>query len=130
MCSRSAPTDSPAAPAPISTSVPGSSRPMRERGFTLIELLLTVAIIGIAAGIVSLSVRSNETRKLSEEGDRLAALFRMASSEARVGGRSLVWEADLSGYRFRPLVADATYALREELARQRAWPVQVRRVEA
>jgi general secretion pathway protein H len=102
---------------------------MRERGFTLIELLLTVAIIGIAAGIVSLSVRGNETRKLSEEGDRLAALFRMASSEARVGGRSLVWEADLSGYRFRPLVADASYSLREELARERHWPVEVRRVE-
>jgi general secretion pathway protein H len=102
---------------------------MRERGFTLIELLLTVAIIGIAAGIVSLSVRGNETRKLSEEGDRLAALFRMASSEARVGGRSLVWEADLSGYRFRPLVADASYSLREELARERRWPVEVRRVE-
>src|SRR3954469_24993708 len=129
MCSRSAPTDSPAAPAPISTSVPGSSRPMRERGFTLIELLLAVAIIGIAAGIVSVSVRGNETRKLSEEGDRLAALFRMASSEARVGGRSLVWEADLSGYRFRALLADGTYSLREELARERHSPFELSRVE-
>ena len=100
------------------------------RGFTLIELLLTVAIIGIAAGVVSLSVRGAEARKLNEEGDRLAALFRMAASEARVGGRALVWQADLSGYRFRPLVVDASYAMREELARERAWPVPVRRVEA
>jgi general secretion pathway protein H len=99
-------------------------------GFTLIELLLTVAIIGIAAGIVSLSVRGADARKLDEEGDRLAALFRMAASEARVGGRALVWEADLSGYRFRPLVADATYPMREELARERSWAVPVRRVEA
>ena len=103
---------------------------MRPRGFTLIELLLTVAIIGIAAGVVSLSVRGAEARKLNEEGDRLAALFRMAASEARVGGRALVWQADLSGYRFRPLVVDASYAMREELARERAWPVPVRRVEA
>jgi len=103
---------------------------MMARGFTLIELLLTVAIIGIAAGIVSLSVRGAEARKLNEEGDRLAALFRMAASEARVGGRALVWQADLSGYRFRPLVVDATYAMREELARERAWPVPMRRVEA
>src|SRR5437762_1363545 len=73
------------------------------RGFTLIELLLAVAIIGITAGIVSLSVRGADAGKLAEEGDRLAALFRMAASEARVGGRSLVWEADLAGYRFRPL---------------------------
>ena len=99
-------------------------------GFTLIELLLTVAIMGIAAGIVTLSVRGAEARKLDEEGDRLAALFRMAASEARVGGRALVWEADLSGYRFRPLVADAAYPMREELARERSWPVPVRRVEA
>src|SRR2546423_11173392 len=98
---------------------------MRHRGFTLIELLLTVAIIGIAAGIVTLSVRGSEMRKLTEEGDRLAALFRMAASEARVGGRTLVWEADVSGYRFRPLVADSTYPLRDELARDRAWGVHV-----
>ena len=99
---------------------------MRERGFTLIELLLTVAIIGVAAGIVTLSVRGAEMRKLSEEGDRLAALFRMAASEARVGGRTLVWQADLSGYRFRPLVADSGYLMREELSRERPWGVEVR----
>lgn len=103
---------------------------MRPRGFTLIELLLTVAIIGIAAGIVSLSVRGAESRKLTEEGDRLAALFRMAASEARVGGRTLVWEADLSGYHFRPLVADSGYVLRDELARDRSWGVDVRAVNA
>src|SRR5260221_7470343 len=111
MCSRLAPTGSRAAPAPISTSVPGSSRRMRSHGFTLIELLLAVAIIGITAGIVSLSVRGADARKLAEEGDRLAALFRMAASEARVGGRSLVWGARPSGHLFRPLVAHATYAL-------------------
>lgn len=103
---------------------------MRPRGFTLIELLLTVAIIGVAAGIITLSVRGAETRKLTEEGDRLAALFRMAASEARVGGRTLVWEADLSGYRFRPLVADNTFALREELARDRRWGIEVRKIDA
>ncbi len=102
---------------------------MRVRGFTLIELLLTVAIIGIAAGVISLSVRGAESRKLAEDGDRLAALFRMASSEARVGGRSLVWEADLSGYRFRPLDPDNTFTLREELARERPWGVRLRDVE-
>jgi general secretion pathway protein H len=98
----------------------------RTAGFTLIELLLTVAIIGIAAGVVSLSVRSTETRRLTQEGDRLAALFRIAQSEARVGGRLVVWEADLAGYRFRPLAGEA---LREELARERRWPFEVQRVE-
>ena len=78
---------------------------MRHRGFTLIELLLTVAIIGIAAGIVTLSVRGSEMRKLTEEGDRLAALFRMAASEARVGGRAAPFndrkQFTLEGHGFR-----------------------------
>jgi len=95
------------------------------RGFTLIELLLTVAIIGVAAGVVTLSVSSTETRKLAQEGDRLAALFRMAQAEARAGGRALVWEADLAGYRFRPLVPGE---LPEDLARERRWSVPVQRV--
>jgi hypothetical protein len=69
-------------------------------------------------------------RQLTQEGDRLAALFRIAASEARVGGRTLVWEADLEGYRFRPLVADSGYLLREELARDRSWGVEVRAVDA
>ena len=58
-------------------------------GFTLIELLLTLAILGIAAGVVSLSLRGDEARKLREEGDRLAALFRMAkpTSPVTVFGR-------------------------------------------
>src|SRR5258708_27928166 len=105
MCSRSAPTGSRAAPAPISTSALGSFNRMHRSelaagGFTLIELLLTVAIIGIAAGIVSLSVRGADARKLAEEGDRLAALFRIAASAARVSGRALVCGADPSAHRF------------------------------
>jgi general secretion pathway protein H len=95
-------------------------------GFTLIELLLTVAVIGIAAGVLTLSLRGDETRRLREEGDRLAALFRMAASEARVGGRTLLWEADLAGYRFRPAMPGE---LREELSRERRWGVAVKRIE-
>ena len=99
---------------------------MPARGFTLIELLITVAVIGIAAGVLSLTLRGSETRALREEGDRLAALFRMAASEARVGGRTLVWEADLSGYRFRAAIAGE---LPDELSRDRRWAVAVNRLE-
>jgi general secretion pathway protein H len=99
---------------------------MRTSGFTLIELLLTVTVIGIAAGVLTLSMRGDEARKLREEGDRLAALFRMAQSEARVGGRTLVWQADLSGYRF---IGQGPSELRPELGRERRWAVDVKRVE-
>jgi general secretion pathway protein H len=95
------------------------------RGFTLLELLLVVAIIAIAAGAVALSVSGGE-RSLREESERLAALFQMAQSEARVGGRPLVWEADLTGYSFRLLGTEQN--LREELSRKRTWPFAVERV--
>lgn len=94
------------------------------RGFTLIELLLAVAVIALGASLVSLSVRGDERRKVQDETARLAALFRMAQSEARISGRTLVWEADSSGYAFRPLRADQA-GLRDELQRRRSWPFQV-----
>jgi general secretion pathway protein H len=100
---------------------------MHARGYTLLELLIVIAIIGIAAGVLTLSVRGNDSRRLTEEGDRLAALFRMAQSEARVGGRPIRWRADLSGYRFWAPGADAA-PIAEELARERRWRIDVRRV--
>jgi general secretion pathway protein H len=101
---------------------------VRRRGYTLIELLVVIAVIGVAAGILTLSLRGDESRRLTEEGDRLAALFRMAQSEARLSGRPILWQADLAGYRFRAL-ADTATPLPEELARERRWPLEVRRVE-
>lgn len=97
----------------------------RTAGFTLIELLLVVALIAIAAGLAALSVSGGE-RALREESERLAALFQMAQSEARTSGRSLVWQADLSGYSFRLLGTEED--LREELSRKRTWPFAVERV--
>lgn len=97
----------------------------RTAGFTLIELLLVVVLIAIAAGLAALSVSGGE-RALREESERLAALFQMAQSEARTSGRSLVWQADLSGYSFRLLGTEED--LREELSRKRTWPFAVERV--
>jgi general secretion pathway protein H len=101
----------------------------RSAGFTLIELLLVVALVGIAAGVVAMSVHGDERRKVQEEGDRLSALFRMAQSEARISGRTLLWEADLSGYWFRTAAAADNDTLRDELQRKRPWPFEVRRVD-
>ena len=103
---------------------------MRVRGYTLLELLVVAAIIALAAGMLTLGVRGDESRRLREEADRLAALFTLAQSEARVNGRALLWEADLSGYRFRPLAPDAGAELREELARSRQWSLDIERIES
>jgi len=104
---------------------------MRSAGFTLLELLVVVAIIGIAALTVTLSVGSREGRLVDEETARLGALFRLAQDEARVTGRTLVWEADLGGYRFRAAdgepLADAAG---DGMLRARAWPFEVTQVDA
>lgn len=103
---------------------------MRARGFTLLELLVTIAIIGLGTAAVALSLRGGESRRLQEEGARLGALFRIAQDEARISGRALVWEADLEGYRFRPLVREpGAREWRDELLRARSWPFAVSRID-
>lgn len=99
-------------------------------GFTLIELLLVVGLIAIAASVAAMSIRDDERHKLQEEGDRLAALFRMAASDARISGRTLVWEADVAGYGFRAASGAEEDKPREELARRRPWPFAVQRIVA
>ena len=99
------------------------------RGFTLIEILVVIAIVGVAAAAVAMSISTSDARSLQEETARLGALFRIAQNEARVSGRTLVWEADREGYRFRPLDAEAARDWNDEILRARRWPFPVRAVE-
>jgi len=102
-------------------------RPARENGFTLLELLVVVVILGIAAGVVSLSVSPSEDRLVAEEAERLAALFRLAQDEARVSARPLTWQADTRGYRF--VGSDGPRSDNpDDPLRPRDWPFQVQRV--
>lgn len=103
---------------------------MRAAGYTLIELLVALGVLGIVAGAVALSLPSGEERRVREEAARLGALFRIAQDQARVGGRALVWEADLQGYAFRPLDAEAARTWHDETLRPRSWPFPVQRLEA
>ena len=102
---------------------------MRRVGFTLVEILIVIAILGIAAAAVALSVSRSDGRLLQEETARLGALFRIAQDEVRVTGRALVWEADIEGYRFRPLDVEAARDWTDEVLRPRTWPFEVRGIE-
>ena len=84
--------------------------------------------MGIAAGVVSLSVAPSEEQLWSEEGKRLAALFRLAQVEARAQGRPITWQADQRGYRF--VSADNIRARADDALRARNWPVGVKSLVA
>lgn len=100
------------------------------RGSTLLELLAVIVILGIVAGMVSLSIAPRESRRMAEEVDRLAALFRLANDEARVSGRPIIWRADADGYRFVQSDAVRGESDGNDPLRPRGWPFEVRLVDA
>ncbi|MGK4922298.1 type II secretion system minor pseudopilin GspH [Bordetella hinzii] len=77
------------------TSAPGIS----ERGFTLLEMLVVLVIIGMTAGLVTLSQRPSGD-PLREDAQRLADAFRVAQGEARSDGRVIRWRGGDGGWSF------------------------------
>ena len=113
----------PAATATTPTSAPGSSqrrvvrhrRLRAARGFTLIELMIVVALIAVAAGIVSLSLRDPASARLETEAQRLSALLESARAESRVSGAAVHWlpldvQAD-ADFRFVTVAGGTTRSL-------------------
>jgi len=100
---------------------------MRAGAFTLLELLVVLVILGVAAGVVSISVAPSEDRQARRDADRLAALFRLAQDEARVRGRPVAWLADTHGYRF--LIGGSEPAAPDHPLRPRVWSLPVQRVD-
>lgn len=104
------------------TSVPGISD--RRCGFTLLEVLVVLAILAVVVGTVTVSLAPAGSRRVDEEGARLAALFRLAQDESRVRSREIVWRADRHGYRF-DVVGAAAVRTSDDPLRPRAWPFPV-----
>jgi len=70
------------------------------QGFTLLELLVVIIIVGVMVSAVSLTVGGGETRKLSDEAQRITALIDIASQEAILNGREMAMQLATDGYQF------------------------------
>lgn len=93
---------------PTAKPLPPTSRAARRRapdaGITLVEVLVVLALMGIAAGAVGLSLgpaaRGTSARA---EADLLVARMRRASDEALLAGRPVALAWSDRGYRFMAL---------------------------
>jgi general secretion pathway protein H len=71
------------------------------RGFTLIEILVVVAIVGVLALVVTLSVTGSAERRVRRDAERFEALVGQACEQAELGGREIGIVVGDGGYRFR-----------------------------
>ncbi|MEY4749315.1 MAG: hypothetical protein RIQ60_1529 [Pseudomonadota bacterium] len=67
-------------------------RARAQRGFTLLELLVVISIIALASVVASLALRDPGADRLEREGERLAALFEVARTQARSLGVAVAWQ--------------------------------------
>lgn len=70
------------------------------RGFTLLEILVVVLIIGILVSLATLAIRDNPEQRLQTEGQRFAALLRLAAQEAVLQSREAAVVFERGGYHF------------------------------
>ena len=83
-----------------------------KQGFTLVELLMVVAIMGLAAGAVVLSV-PDPRPSVAEDAERFAARLSRARQESILSNRPVAVEATAAGYGFAVFDGTAWSALDE-----------------
>lgn len=108
---------------------PGRSRPAGRRfsrAFTLVELLVTLAVIAIAAALLSANLMPDARRELRTDAERLSLLLAAAREEAQVRGRPVRFVADERGYRFLVFSDRQWRSLEEAPLRERGWSAPTR----
>ncbi|MDF1577697.1 MAG: type II secretion system minor pseudopilin GspH [Desulfurivibrionaceae bacterium] len=101
--------------------ISGRPRSTATAGFSLLEILVVLVIIAILISFAAVTFDS-EQEKLAEEGNRLAALMKLAAEEAIMNSREhrVVFTSD--GYLFEKLVDGEWRGFEEGLYRRRVLP--------
>ncbi|WP_294330276.1 GspH/FimT family pseudopilin [uncultured Sphingomonas sp.] len=91
------------------------ARSASQAGMTLIEMLIVLAIIGVAAGAVTLGIGA-ATRKPSVEAEarRLASRLQAAADDAMLGDRLVAFTAQPHGYGFATVAPSGKLAARTD----------------
>lgn len=72
-----------------------------DRGFTLVEMMIVLAIIGVSASVVALSVGSlTRAPSVESEARRLATRLQAAADDAMLGDRTIAFTVEAHGYGF------------------------------
>lgn len=109
-------------PADTSQLFPSATVSHRARGFSLIELLVVVAIVGVLALAVTLSIGGSAQRQLLREAERFQALVGQACEQAELSGREIGVVVGAGGYSFRILGGNEWQAVPDDgPLRTRPW---------
>ncbi len=100
---------------------PGAASRRADAGYTLIDMLTALFVIGLAAGVVAVTMPA-PPRPGDEEARGFAAGLRAAADEALVSGLVVGVEVDAEGYAFfRRVRGEWTGFAGERLFRTRSW---------
>ncbi len=97
----------------------------KTNGFTLIEIMVVMIIIGVILSFATLSIGDGGlAQKLEQEAQRLAALLKLARTEAIMQAKEMGISFDNQGYRFYVLQAQKwqAFTIQDDIFRPRTLP--------